>query len=141
MYMNEVVEPLVKKHKTSCPFEIAKKRGIKVVYEDLGDSTWGMYYSKFRQRYIVVHNKLCDDWQRLICAHELGHDVLHSGINRFFIDDHTFFIAAKHERQANIFAVHLLSANSKIQESESITNFFSRNNIPLEMIMYYKGVL
>jgi len=139
--MQKVVESLLKKHKTNCPFEIAKDRGINIKFADLGESTRGIYYSKFRKRFIVIHNKLPDDWQRLVCAHELGHDILHRGINRFFIDSHTFFIAAKHERQANIFAVHLLTANESAQEDETISAFFSRNNIPLEMIMYFKGVL
>ncbi|MEK3784097.1 ImmA/IrrE family metallo-endopeptidase [Paenibacillus sp. FSL R5-0810] len=139
--MDKVIAGLLKKYKTNCPFLIAKYRGVKITYADLGESTWGVYYSKFRQRYIVIHNKLCEDWQRLICAHELGHDVLHSGINRFFIDDRTFYISAKHERQANIFAVHLLTALETIQDGESITDFFSRNNIPPEMVLYYKGVI
>lgn len=139
--MDKVIAGLLKKHRSNCPFQIAENRGIKIIYTDLGESTWGLYFSKFRQRYIVIHNKLCEDWQRLICAHELGHDVLHAGINRFYVDNHTFYTSAKHERQANIFAVNLLTANEKISDGESITHFLSRNNVPPEMLLYYKAVL
>ncbi|WP_326100594.1 ImmA/IrrE family metallo-endopeptidase [Paenibacillus alvei] len=109
-------------------------------FEDLGDSTFGMYYTKFRQRYIVINNKISEEWQRVVCAHELGHDLLHFGVNRFFVDSHTFFLSAKQERQANIFAVQLLTANDTIYDGESVFNYFCRIKIPDEMVSYYKGV-
>ncbi|BFH10568.1 ImmA/IrrE family metallo-endopeptidase [Paenibacillus alvei] len=109
------------------------------MFEDLGDSTYGMYYTKFRQRYIVINNRLCEIWQRVVCAHELGHDVLHRGVNRFFTDNSTFFMSSKYERQANVFTVELLTATEAILDGESIENYFCRLEIPMEMAPYYNG--
>lgn len=139
--MQNAVYKLIRKHKTTCPFKIAKALGIKVVFKDLGDSTRGIFYTKSRQRYIVINSRLDPIWQRLICAHELGHSVLHAGMNRFFIDDYTFLISGKYERQANVFAVVLLTSNDPIDPGESISTYFRRVEIPEEMIVYYKGVL
>jgi len=139
--LQTTVDKLVFKHRSTCPFEIAKQRGIKVLYDDLGAQTRGIYYYQFRQRYILISNKLSEDWQRVICAHELGHDVLHRGINRFFVDDHTFYIAGKFERQANIFAIQLLTQLDSINNNESISDYFKRLELPQEMLIYYKGAL
>ncbi|BFH16542.1 ImmA/IrrE family metallo-endopeptidase [Paenibacillus melissococcoides] len=133
----QIADKLAKKHKTNCPFKISENRGIHIVYKDLGNSTRGLYYSKLRHRYIVIHNKLCEDWQRLICAHELGHDVLHSGISHFWLDEHSFFNVGKFERQANKFAVHLLAHGDMLQPGESVSDLLRRNFIPEEMQKFY----
>lgn len=39
--MDKVIAGLLKKYKTNCPFLIAKYRGVKITYADLGESTWG----------------------------------------------------------------------------------------------------
>lgn len=59
--------------KEVCPFESAKKRNIIVVFEDLGGSVKGMYYTKFRSKYIVINSRLEADRQRSACAHVLSH--------------------------------------------------------------------
>lgn len=132
-----IAEKLAKRYKTRCPFRIAENKGITVVFKDLGKSTRGLYYAKFRQRYIVIHTNLCENWQRLICAHELGHDVLHSGISHFWLDKHSFFNVGKFERQANKFAIHLLSYGDTLQPGESVTDLLRRNSIPQEMQTFY----
>ncbi|MDH6371808.1 Zn-dependent peptidase ImmA (M78 family) [Paenibacillus sp. PastF-3] len=137
--MQTIVDKLIRKYRTFCPFQIAKGLGIKIIFEDLGESTKGIFYTKFRQKYIVINNQLSHEWQRLICAHELGHNILHAGTNRFFIDDHTFLISGKYERQANIFAVMLLTSIGTIEQGESISSYFSRIEVPKEMVIYYKG--
>ncbi|WP_018755146.1 ImmA/IrrE family metallo-endopeptidase [Paenibacillus terrigena] len=139
--MQTKVDILVRKHRTTCPFMLAEKRNNIVVFEDLGASTKGMYFTKFRQKYIIINNRLSDVWQRFVCAHELGHDVLHAGMNRFFIDDHTFLISGKYERQANTFAVALLTSPNPIEADETISAYFHRIEIPEEMLIYYKGAL
>ncbi|WP_213468461.1 ImmA/IrrE family metallo-endopeptidase [Paenibacillus dendritiformis] len=135
--MDQIIGDLIKKHKTNCPFTIAENRKIKVVHDNLGNSTRGLYYTKLRRRYIVIHNKLCPNWQRLICAHELGHDVLHSGISHFWLDEHSFFNVGKFERQANTFAVHLLAHGDMLQPGESVSDLLRRNYIPEEMQKFY----
>ncbi|MNP68056.1 hypothetical protein D3C76_1639610 [compost metagenome] len=96
-----------------------------------------MYRKTLRRRYIAIHSDLSEEWQRLICAHELGHALLHPGISRFWIDEHTFLYAGKYEREANRFAVHLLLGEEKLECDESVFDLFRRNGIPEEMHTYY----
>ena len=82
--MDEMVTKLIRKHRTNCPFSIARAIGIQIRFTNLGKSTKGLYFRKLRRRFIVIHSELPPEWQRFVCAHELGHDRLHKGINRFF---------------------------------------------------------
>ncbi|ASA20898.1 ImmA/IrrE family metallo-endopeptidase [Paenibacillus donghaensis] len=135
--MDDTVSNLVKRFKTNDPFEIALRLNISVWYENLGDGTRGLYYRKLRRRFIVIHNGLDEEWQRFICAHELGHDRLHPGISRFWLDEHSLYNAGKYERQANKFAVKLLTAYDDPKKDESIREYLSRNQIPMEMDQYF----
>ncbi|MDQ0340231.1 Zn-dependent peptidase ImmA (M78 family) [Caldalkalibacillus uzonensis] len=46
--------------------------------------------------------------KRFVCAHELGHAVLHPELSTSFLRKHTLFSMDKVEREANEFAVELL---------------------------------
>lgn len=128
---------LVKRYNTTDPFHISKELNVEVYFADLGNSTKGFYIRKLRRRAIFIHEKLDYFWQRLVCAHELGHDRLHPGISRFWLDEKSFFNAGKLERQANQFAVHLLTAHDQLNEDESIIDFLRRNNVPEQMHLFY----
>jgi Zn-dependent peptidase ImmA (M78 family) len=51
-----------------------------------------------------------------VCAHELGHAILHAKINTPYLSAYTLFSVAKIERQANTFAVELLLPDDLLQE-------------------------
>ncbi|WP_379130918.1 ImmA/IrrE family metallo-endopeptidase [Paenibacillus sp. sgz500958] len=131
--MDELINSLIKKYKTNCPFELSRALGIHIRYMDLGEGTKGLYYRKLRRRFIVIHNELSLEWQRFVCAHELGHDRLHKGINRFFLEESSYFCPGKLERQANSFAVKLLMSNSSPEQGESLEVYYSRIGIPSEI--------
>lgn len=131
--MDELVNQLIQKYKTNCPFELCRALGIHVRFMNLGEGTKGLYYRKLRRRFIVIHNELSLELQRFVCAHELGHDRLHKGINRFFLEESSYFAPGKLERQANRFAVLLLSASASPEQDESLENFYSRLGIPPEV--------
>ncbi|KAF6628803.1 ImmA/IrrE family metallo-endopeptidase [Paenibacillus sp. EKM208P] len=131
--MDNVIQKLVKKYGTNDPFEIAKGLNITVVYENLGKATRGIYFRKLRRRFIVIHSGLSEEWQRVVCAHELGHDRLHPGLGRFWLDENTFFNTGKYERQANTFAVKLLTFNEQQRTDEPINHFLLRCGIPREI--------
>lgn len=131
--MDELISKLIRQHKTNCPFRIARGLGIQVRFMDLGQGTKGLYYKTLRRRFIVIHNGLSAEWQRFVCAHELGHDRLHKGINRFFLEENSYFSAGKLERQANRFAVALLSADAAPVQDEPLESYFLRLGIPPEV--------
>lgn len=136
--MKDVTSKLVKRHKTNCPFTIARNLNINIHFEDLGDGTRGFYYRVLKRRFICIHKDLSDEWKRFVCAHELGHDRLHKGFSQFFVDEHSFFLPGRFERQANEFAISLLLEGSQIEPEEPISTYFSRNKIPIQMIDFYK---
>ncbi|KAF6576532.1 ImmA/IrrE family metallo-endopeptidase [Paenibacillus polymyxa] len=131
--MDKTVQRLIRRFKTNCPFEIAERLNIQVWYCDLGENTRGMYYRKLRRRFIAIHSGLSEPWQKFICAHELAHDRLHPGISRFFLDERSFSNAGKYERQANQFAVKLLTASTSPEPGETIERFLRRCSIPPEL--------
>ncbi|MUG24737.1 ImmA/IrrE family metallo-endopeptidase [Paenibacillus macerans] len=135
--MDDTINRLVRKFKTNDPFKIAEGMNIEIWFRDLGDNTRGLYYRKLRRRYIAIHEGLDLPWRRFVCAHELGHDRLHPGISRFFLDEHSFFSAGKFERQANRFALKLLTAGQYIEQGETIGEFLMRNNIPPELSKFH----
>lgn len=128
------VKNLVRKYNTNCPFEIASFLNIHVRFRDLPENVRGFYYRVLRRRFIVINCNLSDEWQRFVCAHELGHDRLHRGLGFYFIEEHTLFNPGKFERQANLFAVCFLTSGLNPEAAETVEAFYLRNNIPLEMI-------
>ncbi|AWP28756.1 ImmA/IrrE family metallo-endopeptidase [Paenibacillus sp. Cedars] len=137
--MRELTTKLVKRHKTNCPFTIARELNINISFDDLGENTRGFYYRVLKRRYICIHKDLSDEWKRFVCAHELGHDRLHKGVSQFFVDEHSFFLPGKLERQANEFAVHLLLNGVALDENDTVTSLLARTGIPCEMKDYIRG--
>ncbi|MBD2870951.1 ImmA/IrrE family metallo-endopeptidase [Paenibacillus arenilitoris] len=135
--MDKLIMRLIRKYKTNDPFVIAEGLGIHIRYADLGEGTRGLYFKKLRRRFIVIHERLDEDWRRFVCAHELGHDRLHPGINRFWLDEQSFFDAGKFERQASKFAVRLLTAGDSPARSETLEQLLMRNGVPKEMHRFY----
>lgn len=136
MDLELVVRRLVRKYKTSCPLALAKNLNVEVSREYLGKATKGIYYRKLRRRYIVVHEDLPDSWMRLVVAHELGHDQLHKGLGYYFIERNTLFNPGRFERQANRFAVLLLTYGDEIGPGETAELVCVRNGVPAEMAEY-----
>ncbi|HDR4908772.1 TPA: ImmA/IrrE family metallo-endopeptidase [Bacillus cereus] len=85
MEIKEYVLKIVEKHGTTNPFEIAKRKNIIVLFEDLGN-TLGFYNTYKRFKFIHINNKIDEITQRFVCAHELGHAVLHPKANTFAVE-------------------------------------------------------
>lgn len=98
---------------------------------------YGFYQRTLKRHFIVINSNYPYEWQRFTCAHELGHIQLHKGYSFTFIEDHTLFNPDRYEREANQFAVALLTFGQEILDGETIENFFRRNLIPQEMTKYY----
>ena len=58
---------------------------------------------------VYLNSGLSDPKERAaVCAHELGHALLHTGYNSFFLKQSTDFVTARYEREADLFAGFLL---------------------------------
>lgn len=108
--LSNIGSSLVKRFGTRDPFQIAKALGIEVLYcEDFG-SLKGMYRVIKRNRFIFLNKDLNERMQRIVCAHELGHDQLHrklaqtNALHEFMLYDMT----TRPEYEANIVAAEIL---------------------------------
>ncbi|UOF90849.1 ImmA/IrrE family metallo-endopeptidase [Fodinisporobacter ferrooxydans] len=135
--IKRTVARLIKQHRTNNPFEIASQKNIVVLFEQLGQ-TFGYFHTFNRIRTIHINCDLDKHWQRFVCAHELGHSILHKNVNTPFLRKNTLFSVDRIEREANGFAVCLLTYEEKISYGETIESFYSRSGVPNEMIE--KGV-
>lgn len=101
------VNSLVRKYGTRDPFSIAEAMGFSVIRVPL-KCIRGFYQYMKRCRIIYIADDLSETDARFVCAHELGHAMLHRGYNRIFMDAHTYFPTNRYEVEANHFAVDLL---------------------------------
>lgn len=101
---------LIARHDTRDPFAIARALGIEIKYTDRFRRLKGMYFLIGNTRFIALNSDNSPQMNRIVCAHELGHDQLHrefaraAAIQEFMLYD----MATRPEYEANIFAASLL---------------------------------
>ncbi|MCH7321743.1 ImmA/IrrE family metallo-endopeptidase [Solibacillus sp. MA9] len=134
MWIQKIVRQLTKKHQTTCPYEIAESCNILVFKHDLHHDINGYYKYDRRNQYIVINQNLSDHLQKVVCAHELGHAVLHKHVNTPLMRKDTFLLVSKIEREANRFAAELLIPDESINERESLQEIASIHNVPIELV-------
>lgn len=118
MDIKEYVLYIAEKHQTIDPFEIASCKDISVMFENLGN-TLGFYSTYKRMKFIHINNQIDEITQRFVCAHELGHALLHPKANTPFLRNQTLFSVDRLEVEANTFAVELLLSDDMISEYEN----------------------
>jgi Zn-dependent peptidase ImmA (M78 family) len=135
--IKSVVKKLIRKHKTTDPFELCSLMGIKVIYSDLG-SIRGIYQYKFRKRIVHINCNLDPYLKRQVCAHELGHAVLHRKTNTVFLDAFTYLPVSKVEIEANVFAAELLigDIDPKDYEGYCMSEVASTLEVSEQMVEY-----
>lgn len=109
-YLSDVGSKLVQRFGTRDPFAIAAGLGVEVLFCDGFGSLKGMYRVIQRNRFIFLNRDLDTRMQRIVCAHELGHDQLHrdlakgGALQEFMLYDMT----TRPEYEANIVAAEIL---------------------------------
>lgn len=116
-YIKEKAESLVKKYKCRDPFFICEMLKLNVVYKDLGNLK-GMYLILKNNRYAVLNSSLTQAEKKAVCAHELGHDLLHRGFAKdIFLQDFMLYdMKNRPEYEADFFAASLLIDDEEIKE-------------------------
>jgi Zn-dependent peptidase ImmA (M78 family) len=106
--IKDIVRKLVRKYKTSNPYELADYLNIIVLIDNLDESIRGYFHYFKRNKIIHINSKLSDKDKRIVLAHELGHAVLHPKLNIIFMEHNTYFVKSKYEYEANKFAAEIL---------------------------------
>jgi Zn-dependent peptidase ImmA (M78 family) len=107
---------LVKRYGTDNPFELARCLGVEVRYSDSFHKLKGMYTVIARNRFIFLGLQNGEEMNRIVCAHELGHDQLHreaakvGPMQEFALWDRS----SEMEYEANVFAANLLLSDEEM---------------------------
>lgn len=120
MDIKNITRLLKKKYNTSDPYEIARQKGIIIIYEQLG-SINGYYNMIYRQKQIHINCNLDEREKLITVAHELGHAIMHPKANTPFLKNNTLFSVDKLEIEANKFAAELLINDGDIQNYSGYT--------------------
>lgn len=100
---------LVQRYETADPFALCEHLDIEVLTVTLPFNINGFYTSFMNTPIIYLNDALADKPERrAVCAHELGHALLHGKHNSLFLKERTGFVAARYEKEADIFAGYLL---------------------------------
>lgn len=139
------VRNMIRKHKTSNPFELCKM--VCGIFEgvDFGENETSIKAMTIVSRQIVLvkyNVNLPKILLNFILAHELGHIMLHRNYQENFCDNVFFNDTENMETEANMFAAELLLGDSEklyeeMKESD-ITMFqlAAKYNVPYELFAY-----
>ena len=140
MTIKQKANSMARKFNSRNPLEIIKNLNVILVYYPLKDVR-GFYQFFQRNNIIYIDDNLPENEQIIVCAHELGHMLLHKNSNAIFMDTRTHFVTNKYENEANTFAAELLIPDSIILENPGMTkNQIARLTGYDEKIMEFKKI-
>lgn len=128
--IDELIEKLVKECGTRDPFKIARQKNIIVLEEPLKEIKG--YYNKIKRIQMIHTNDELEYFERMfVCAHELGHALLHPNDQTNKLSTYSTVSTLKKEGEANYFATNLIVDGTVAWEIENPTN---------EQIMNFYGI-
>ena len=129
-----IVNGLKKKFHTSDPFKIADSIGVLYQFGNCTHAGCYMYLKK--HRYIFLSNSLNDVEKQVVMAHELGHALLDTKENCYFIRHKTLLLNSKIERRANTFAAYMLIDDNILEDYKYFTKeqFCNSIGLPIELL-------
>ena len=98
---------LIRKYHTRDPFQLARMLGIHVKFIDTKQQK-GFCKILLKNSFIFINRNMSEQMQRMACAHELGHLLLHRHL--------LFDIRSDTEYEANVFASELLIDEKELEE-------------------------
>ena len=112
---------LISRYGTRDPFRICSEKGIEIMYRDDFIGQKGAFSLMLNVPFIFINNYLSDEMKRIVCAHELGHAMLHRKLcrerkNQTIYEYEIFDIRNSAEYEANIFAANLLIDEKEMNE-------------------------
>lgn len=143
--IDRLCQSLFRKYETNDPFELAKHLKVNVEYDYIG-SLKGYYSYINRICMIVINQNLDEDMRRLVCSHELGHDLLHRNLAAISpLQDSGFHSTAIHEIEANYFAASYLVSKDDFLEFAAYgytdTQIAGEFNVPVELVRIKSEIL
>lgn len=110
---------LIRKYRTRDPFLIAEELGITVLFSSDFKRQKGAFALIGNNSFIFINANLSEYMQRLVCAHELGHALLHRTLGKKpggLMEFEIFDIKDQTEYDANVFAANLLIDEEEVMD-------------------------
>ena len=102
---------MMRRIKTTDPFELADALNIIVLLRNDFKQQKGAFKVILGQRFIFINSNLSYQMQRIVCAHEVGHALMHKHLamnGAALMEFEIFNITNECEYDANVFAAHIL---------------------------------
>lgn len=116
---SDAAREIAETYGTNNPFELCERMGIICASTALPSSVNGFFRQLGDKCVIMLNDALGYGEKKYVCAHELGHAVMHKGFNSLFMSKATCLNVDRLEREADIFAVNLI-----IESAEYLYNTF-----------------
>lgn len=108
----EIVNGLIEVYKTRNVYELLDLLEITLIRKKLINDEKGRFLrDMFGNEYVYVSNKLSDEEEKIVIAHELGHLILHTHMTTSYYTENHLLNKEQIEIQANKFAAELLISN------------------------------
>ena len=133
-----LAQKLMRRYHTNDPFELCECLDYIVLMVPL-KGIRGFYQKSLRNHLIYINDSLPFHIQRCVCAHELGHALMHNSSNRIYLDNHTYQVTGKYERAADRFAAALLCPEKEELEqyegfsAEQLASVFG---VPVDLVIW-----
>ncbi len=140
MEQENIAEKLARRFFTRDPFTLARSIN-RIVIEAPLVGVRG-YYQQVKKNHILYVDSRLEGFERqFVCAHELGHSILHPHLNSIFLDSRTQFRKAKYEQEADRFALDLLIPDEQLAEfinmpAQNIAEMFGVNEDLIRQKVY-----
>jgi len=109
---------LIRRYRSSDPFELADALNITVLERGDFKRQKGAFKVILNNSFIFINANMSDEMKRLVCAHELGHALLHRSLGKTqsgLMEFELFNITDTTEYEANLFAANLLLDDTAIE--------------------------
>lgn len=118
---SELPAKLIRTYRTRDPFRLARELDIHVMMRSDFGRQKGAFALVVNVPFIFINDRLSDQMQRIVCAHELGHALLHRALlakmdGRLICEMELFDIRTDMEYEANAFAAGLLIDETQLEE-------------------------
>ena len=107
-HIRTLADGLRRQYGTRDPFALCERLGIAVLFTDLPRITKGFFFVLRDTPIINLNQSLAEEEKAAVCAHELGHALLHPTSNSPFLASNTNLVLGRFEREANYFSACLL---------------------------------
>lgn len=128
--LENTLETIIEKYGTKDPEELCHRMNIVLLDYDLPKVTKGFCFTLSQGRAIILNNTLKREERRTCIAHELGHVLLHGGVNYMFVRDNTCMVTGRYENEADVFAAMLLLKDKQFAEGVTTEQIAKKYHLP-----------